>query len=257
MNCAEARALLHAHLDGELDAAHELEVERHLSACRECRAEHENLLALRDAVRARAPRHPAPAHLRARVADLLRPAPDAARRRVGRSTWWWRTLAPVAATAVLTWMVALHYAKPPQPELATDEVLAAHLRALITHRLTDVESSDRHTVKPWFAGKIDFSPPVADLAREGYALIGARLDYLGDHPVAVLVYQHRRHVISLVVWPGKEISDPQAAAVRGYGVVRWSQGGLQFYAASDMAAEDLAKFVALLREAWRTTAGEP
>ena len=128
------------------------------------------------------------------------------------------------------------------------ELVADHIRALQPGHLTDVLSSDQHTVKPWFDGRIDYSPPVKDFAGEGFPLIGGRLDYVHDRPVAVLVYRRDKHLIDLYVWPEQgPASAPVTDAHNGYNIVSWTEGGMAFHAVSDVEATQLRDFVELWR----------
>jgi anti-sigma factor RsiW len=127
-----------------------------------------------------------------------------------------------------------------------DQAVSSHVRAMMTGHTTDVLSTDRHTVKPWFNGRIDFSPPVADLAQQGFPLVGGRVDYLGGRTVAALVYQRRKHVIDLFIWPVKTDDASGNASSKGYNVIRWSNGGLFFVAVSDLNKTELEQFKNLL-----------
>jgi anti-sigma factor RsiW len=128
----------------------------------------------------------------------------------------------------------------------TDDVLAGHVRSLLVDHLTDVATSDQHTVKPWFNGKIDFAPPVVDLARDGFPLQGGRVDYIGGRVVAALVYKRQSHIINVFVWPaasGETTTTLRTSASRdGYNMTNWSAGGLTFWAVSDVNADDLTRF---------------
>jgi anti-sigma factor RsiW len=171
---------------------------------------------------------------------------NAAAPRKAASGWWhWSgSAALVAATALVTWIAAPQLQRPPT-ELVAEEVISSHARATLTGRVADVASSERHTVKPWLSSKLDFSPPVTDLAAEGFPLVGGRLDYLDRRPVAVLVYQRRKHVIDLFVWPDSEersLATSLALSSRGYQVVHWTDRGMTFWAISDLNAAELKTF---------------
>jgi anti-sigma factor RsiW len=143
----------------------------------------------------------------------------------------------------LVWSAGLYLALPSASERLEEELVAGHARALMADHALDVVSSDQHTVKPWFNGKLDFSPAVINLAAQGYALTGGRLDYLARRPVAALVYKHRQHLIDVFVWPAAVGEDaPKNASRRGYNLVHWTRGGLNYWAVSDLNAAELAQF---------------
>jgi anti-sigma factor RsiW len=138
---------------------------------------------------------------------------------------------------------------PNQDALLVQEVQTAHVRSLITSHLTDVNSSDQHTVKPWFSGKLDFSPPVTDLASQGYPLQGGRLDYLNNRSVAALVYQRNKHLINLFIWPSTDGNQaPRISTYNGYHLMHWSQSGMNYWAVSDLSLSELQSFVQLVQQ---------
>lgn len=243
--CAEMRLLIQADLDGELSPAEAVRVAAHVDGCAGCTGIQARLLALRVRLRAEAPRHAAPealrAAVRANIRTMLLPAP---RRRAMAE--WRRMLRPglaFGAGAALAAGVLLAVVPSGSGDLA-DAVVASHVRALQPGHLMDVVSTDQHTVKPWFNGRLDFSPPVKDLAPEGFPLAGGRLDYLAGRPVAALVYRRRQHLIDLFVWPASGgVAD--APGHGGYNVVNWQQDGMVFWAVSDVNAGELADFVRL------------
>jgi anti-sigma factor RsiW len=253
MNCARLQQVLDAHIDGELDHATQSEVAAHLAQCAACAALRDQRDTLRETLRAHAPYYTAPASLapamRARLGGMQRPATPRARR---VALWWLpaATLTAVAAVAALVGLVAGYWLAQPQPDLALrDPAVASHVAALAPQRaLVEVASSDRHTVKPWFQGRIDFAPPVKDLAGEGYALLGARLDQVGDRPAAAVVYKIRNHVINLYVWRASGLVPDAIAAgsVRGFTVATWAAGGLRYAAVSDVDGRDLMRFAQLV-----------
>ncbi|HXX29762.1 MAG TPA: anti-sigma factor [Myxococcaceae bacterium] len=239
--------VLHAYVDDELGTERTLDVRAHLAACAQCRRSYENVRALRGVLqRTLRPAEPSPAFLRRLRASLRRADPSRFRRRAERVGW---AAVPLAAAALLT-VAVFPGLRGPRPDL-TGEVVAAHLRSLQVDHLTDVASSDRHTVKPWFQGKVPFSPPVPDLRDQGYPLEGGRLDLVGDRPVAALVYRARQHAINVLVWPDPEARDsaPQAETRGGIHVLHWSSQGMTWWAVSDVNAEELQRLAALLREA--------
>ncbi len=250
MDCTQAQELLPAYADGELDAATALQLERHLAGCAQCSAALATTRALSGAIAQHATRHKAPEYLKHRIhAALLAEQP--LRRRSARAwPWAWINLgAAGTATAAFAVTLSLYLAQPSASERLDQDLVASHFRSLMPDHLADVASTDQHTVKPWFAGKLDFSPPVYDLVQQGFPLIGGRLDYLEQRPVAALVYQHRKHIINLYVWPQRDGRDaqPRAASRQGFQLLRWNQGGMEFSAVSDMNGQELAEFSQLLR----------
>lgn len=209
-------------------------------------------------VRRHAARHAPPEGLAERIARAVRAEAVAAPASVqpGRPGWSqrgiWQGLAWFGTGAATAWGLALVLLATPVPpsDVLAEGVTANHVRSLMASHLADVASSDQHTVKPWFAGKLDFSPPVVDLAAEGFPLTGGRLDYLDGRTVAALVYRSGPHVINLFVWPASEAGAqaPVLSTRQGYQLVRWSQGGMQAWAVSDLNAAELQTFAALLRE---------
>jgi mycothiol system anti-sigma-R factor len=249
MDCVRASELLHGYLDNELDTMHVAEIQAHLGACVSCREEHAQELKLRSLLQARATRYAAPAQLRSQILASVRSAQRGRRLREWVPMGWLQFGGSLAATVLLTSAVTYYSLVSPNSDRVVDEVVATHVRSLITNRLTDVESSDQHTVKPWFNGKVDFSPPVKDLAAQGFPLVGGRLDYIDGRPVAALLYRHRQHWISVFMWPDQSGQDsaPRGFSKRGYDITQWSAEGLRFYVVSDIASPELGQLVTLLR----------
>jgi anti-sigma factor RsiW len=252
VNCQETQALLHAYVDGELALDRHLEVERHLEECSECARGRAELEALRATLRDGGLYHAAPAGLARRMQAALGRAPAARSGRRGGPRRWLAVAAVVFCVVVVGgWGLTLVLAPRTGDDALVRQLAAAHVRSqlLPTHRV-DQESSDRHVVKPWFEGKVDFAPPVCDLGPQGFILVGGRLDYLDERPVAALVYQRRKHFINLFVWPaasGGE-SAPRTATYKGFRLVHWTEGGLTFWAVSDLEAGELQEFARLFRE---------
>lgn len=205
-------------------------------------------------IRRHAARHAPPGGLAERITRAVRAETVAApSSRARESRTWWHGLAWFATGAATAWGVALALLVTPLPSASdalAEAVTANHVRSLMASHLADVASSDQHTVKPWFAGKLDFSPPVIDLAAEGFPLTGGRLDYLDGRTVAALVYRSGPHVINVFVWPSRkaQAEAPVPSTRQGYQLERWARGGMQLWAVSDLNAVELARFAALLRE---------
>lgn len=251
MNCARLQQMLDAHIDGELDRATTGEIHAHLADCATCAALRDQRVALRDGVRAHAPRFVAPPTLAAAIRQSLQHASRAAQAqpRLARGLSWFYAGA-LAAVAALAGLIGGYWMAQPQADYPLrDAAVASHVASLApTRQLVDIASTDRHTVRPWFQGRVDFAPPVKDLAGDGFVLVGGRLDQVADKPAAAVVYQIRKHVINLYVWRGVD-AKPEAitaSAVRGFSVVTWASDGLRFAAVSDVDRRDLARFAQLI-----------
>ncbi len=245
MTCDETRGLLNGFLDGEFDLRTQAEIDRHVRECGSCSREFEGLRALRAALRSADLRYPAPQSLRDRVRVISGPvAKLRSEERSSRLMWAWLGTGAAFATMFLLVWVFVFRGRINNPNLIAQEAVSSHIRSLMLNHLTDVPSTDQHTVKPWFDGKVDFSPPVTDLKSQGFPLVGGRLDALAEHPVAALVYQRRLHVINLYVWPAsaKASLGSRSFTERGYNTLLWEQGGWDFCAVSDLNSTELAQF---------------
>jgi anti-sigma factor RsiW len=237
------RLLLNAYVDGELDPAHALEFERRLAESPTLAAERARIEALRGAMRERLPRDTASPELRRRVTALARPRPSVARWGSG-----WGSMAASIAIAFVAGSVATFVAVGPGSREPVPELLvASHMRSLMASQPIDVASSDRHTVKPWFNGKLPQSPRVVDLGPQGFPLVGGRIDVIGLMPAPTLVYRARQHVISLTALPAAQLPRGPIRPVDGYNVVEWTDGPLAYWAVSDLAAPELENFAKAFR----------
>ncbi|MEP6655828.1 MAG: anti-sigma factor [Betaproteobacteria bacterium] len=257
MDCGQARTRIPALVDKELGPLDAVEVEQHVAHCAECAAELRAQERLGSLVRQAAYFRASP-ELRHRIDVALnassaatRPATGAPSVRAdgrGRKPFTragWNMGPAIAGAAAVLLSVGLYLSTPTAEDRLAEDVLASHERALVATHATDVESSEAHTVKPWFNGKLDFSPPVHDLAGEGFPLVGGRVDYIGHRPVAALVYRRRQHLISLYIFPGPSRVSGQEADGRefqGFHLLRWAQNGFEFWAASDVQPEELQAF---------------
>ena len=256
-DCADMPLLIQAHVDGELTAAEIATIEAHLERCESCAALQARLVALSTQVRQEVTYHREPDALRsavrARLATLA-PAEGQAAKVANDNTmprWrrWMRTpLAPFGTGVALAAGLAMLFLLPQSSNLP-DAVVSDHIRALQPGHLMDVVSTDQHTVKPWFDGRLDFAPPVKDFDAKGFPLTGGRLDYLAGRQVAALIYHRRQHIIDLYVWPDEEHGDtsPTPGSLSGYNFLHWRQGGMVFWAVSDLDATELAEFARLVR----------
>lgn len=246
MMCNDARLLLHAYLDDELDAAQSASVVRHLQSCTACAASYGDYNRLRKALA---------------QPELYQRAPDALRQQwtmskpvavTHRPSRLWMLAAGLAAAFVLgglLWVGRGHMSGGASPDLFVDEAISGHLRSLQAQHLMDVVSTDQHTVKPWFEGKLDFSPRVKDLTSAGFPLIGGRLDAIDSHSVAALIYRRHLHIINLYQWPGDSTLDAAQSITQrnGYTVIRWNSDGMRFLVVSDINASELKQFVLAFR----------
>ncbi len=244
MTCDEAKILLHALIDGELDAGHAREVEDHIATCPDCAAELAAYREMSKAIAGADLRYTAPPALRRRIEAALPQAQTQiqavpSRRAVLRGFAMGSAVSAIAATGLFAIVL-----RSDDDARITSEIVSAHLRSLQAGHLTDVISTDQHTVKPWFNGKLDVAPPVIDLTAQGFTLIGGRLDYVDARPIGAIVYRRRLHIINLFV--AQTASTERRAAktetFQGFNVRSWSEGGLNYWAVSDLAADELAEF---------------
>jgi len=254
VSCKETQDLIHGYVDGELDLVQNLQIERHLSECYDCAEMLRSHRALRAAIRGHSLYFHTPIGLEQRVRSGLRQAAGA---RAGRSAslwtlaWRWPALAAsFVLVAVATWSIARFAFQPTAQDVLAQQVVSSHIRSLMEDHLTDVPSTNQHTVKPWFNGKLDFSPAVKDLQANGFSLVGGRLDYLDGHPVAALIYKRREHLLNLFVWrsAGQPDSGGRSVTRQGYNMIHWTHSGMSYWAASDINISELQEFVKLVEE---------
>lgn len=249
MTCARTRQMLDAWFDGELDAATSAEFAQHLSACPACSALRTDREALRKTLKTSAPYFTAPASLRPAVMRQLAAAQDT-RPATRRAPWWQMiglaTFASLASALLTVWMLhaPLDNAISPWQEL----VVARHVAGLADpQQQIQIASSDRHNIKPWFNGKLDFAPTVADLSAEGFVLLGARLEQIEQQPAAALIYQAREHSISLFMTRSAQPEAMTIKTVRGFHVARWVVGGVRFAAVADTDVREIERFAGLVQ----------
>jgi anti-sigma factor RsiW len=242
MNCSEAEILLHALLDVELDAGNAREVEAHVEKCARCAPQLRAYRELRQAMPVAQLHFAAPASLRRRIEQALpAPRPRAASR---RSMLKGFVMGAAVSTAMAASLVVA-VIRTDQDQRVLGDVVSAHVRSLQADHLTDVRTSDQHTVKPWFNGKVDIAPPVVDLTAKGFTLLGGRLDYIDGQNVPSIVYRRRIHVINLFVMQGaaSETREPRLQTMQGFNIQHWTARDLEFFAISDINAEELREFV--------------
>src|SRR6266581_2404902 len=271
MNCEQATDLMDGYLDGELDPVTSQAIEQHLPDCPNCEQRYMANRALIHAIGSAMPYHKAPTELRERIQSSLREEiAERPMRNIGRdvqppfprsqprprailweTSWNWLALAAAiifAAIIALTLMPRLQ--RPEADQFLATQLIASHVRSLMANHLTDVASSDQHTVKPWLDAKLDFAPAVVDLSNEGFPLIGGRLDYLDNRPVAALVYQRRKHFINLFVWPAGPGAEKAMNTIsrQGYHLLHWLDSEFNYWVVSDISEKELQEFKQLFEE---------
>jgi anti-sigma factor RsiW len=240
MNCGDAEIFLHALIDGELDAGHARDVESHIAGCPRCAKQLAAYREMRTAMAGADLRYPASVDLRRRINQALPTrAVQSDRRSLLKGFAFGGLLSGALAAGLFAVVV-----RNDRDQRIVDDVVAAHLRSMQAEHLTDVLSTDQHTVKPWFNGRIDVAPPVVDLTSQGFTLIGGRMDYIERRPVGALVYKRRQHVINLFVMQTSDADrlSPKVETVQGFNIRRWFSGGLEFWAVSDINSEELQEF---------------
>jgi anti-sigma factor RsiW len=244
------RVLLHAYIDGELDAASTIELESQLGTSPALRQELTRLSALQSALRSHATHFKASPQLANRVFAAL-PAASVEAIPSGVPSWW-RHLAlgaTAAALALLVWSLGSVFIARDSSRLLLEGAVSSHIRSLMADHLTDLASAERHSVKPWLSNRLDFAPPVHDLTTDGFVLVGGRLDYLGGKPAAAVVYRYRQHIINVFIWPAASRSDSaiRFSSHRGYNSAIFEGGGMNYWAVSDLNPAELGKLASLLQ----------
>ena len=265
MNCEEAISLMDGYLDGELDPITSRKIEEHLRECRKCDQAYKTHGSLIRAIGNTTPYYKAPAGLRERIESSLRevvgePPPLRSVARDGRSlflrrkpaprtvpsgiSWNWLALAAAIIIAAIVSFNLVPRSRSGADQLLATQLIAGHVRSLMANHLTDVASSDQHTVKPWLDTKLDFAPPVPDLSDKEFPLLGGRLDYLDNRPVAALIYQRRKHFINLFVWSAEPnaAKGPETISRQGYQLLHWVDSGFNYWAVSDISESELQTF---------------
>jgi mycothiol system anti-sigma-R factor len=265
MNCEEAINLIDGYLDGELDPITNQEIERHLRDCPACEQAYKTQRALVRTIGSAAPYYKAPAELRQRIQSSLRDEIDLkARHNVTRrnqilgtrqeaggrtvlfgAPWNWLALAAtIILAAIIVSNLLPRSQRPGGDQFLATQLIASHVRSLMANHLSDVASSDQHTVKPWLDARLDFAPPVVDLTNEGFPLVGGRLDYLDNRPVAALIYHRRQHFINLFIWPAGADADKNSKTLTrdGYQLLHWVSSPFNYWAVSDVSEADLQAF---------------
>jgi anti-sigma factor (TIGR02949 family) len=252
MRCDEIRPRLDAYIDGELAEAERVQLRDHFADCPECGPQAAALERLRDGIRRSAPAYRAPEALRSQIRFALRREAAASLRLARTAPGWLAYAASILLAVAVGSGGTLLITGERQEDTVANELIDSHLRSLLGSHLTDVASSDRHTVKPWFAGRSDVSPPAVDLTPEGFPLVGGRLDLIAGKPVPALVYRRREHVINVFVLPSSRGDLGTSLTRRGYSLRHWDEGDLGFWAVSDAAPTELAEFERIFREATKS-----
>jgi mycothiol system anti-sigma-R factor len=254
LSCQRAQEFIHGYFDGELDLARSLEIEQHMHECEKCARAYRTQTTLRSALKGESLYYHAPEKLKKRIQSSLR---KEARSEVspGGVGWSWLTVAASLALmfviGVVVWRAVPRSVHSSGDELVAQEVVSDHVRSLqMPGHLTDVLSSDQHTVKPWFDGKVDFAPPVKDFANQDFRLYGGRLEYFNNRTVATLIYQRRLHYINLYIWPAEQAGATGEGATQrqGYNLIHWTSSGMSYWAISDLNDVELHDFARLVQQ---------
>ena len=253
MACSEKEQLLHGYFDGELDLMSSLEMEEHLKTCAECALELRSQQTMRGTLRSAGQYESAPQRLEDKIrAQLLSNMPARAAAPVSKQRPWGQWLGAAAAIALIGFaaqaIISNKRASSNSEALMAQEVVESHVRSLQLNHLMDVPSTDQHTVKPWFNGKLDFAPPVSDFSEQGFPLTGGRLDFIDHHNAAALVYMRRKHIINVFIWPQENKADESSRTqtIDGYNIIHWDRGGFHYWVISDVSATDENQLASLM-----------
>jgi anti-sigma factor RsiW len=250
MDCEQAKILIDAFIDNELDIPNSLEVERHISSCQSCSIVYKNYLVIQSALKDESMYFSTPPELKKKITSSIKSSEKKQFSIKSRMFGWQGAAAVFALTSVfLLIFILFRSASSPEAQI-TEQIVDNHMRSLMPNHLTDVQNSDQHTVKPWFNGKLDFSPPVADLSSQGFTLVGGRLDYINGQPVAAIVYQRKSHLINLFFWfsDNKDDITKKASVTRGYNLIHWTKGNRNYWAVSDINLTELDEFISKIQE---------
>jgi anti-sigma factor RsiW len=249
MTCKDMKLLLHAYADGELDSQGSLSVENHLRECETCSRCIDNLRTLAVGIENGGLRFSAPPQMKLKLQSAIRRA--APRRSKSMFSWRWAGIAAAFVLMIsISWFGIARQSASSEESRLVNEIVSNHVRSMMASHITDVGSSDSHTVKPWFSGKLDYSPPAKDLTEQGFRLIGGRLDYLANQPVAALVYQRSQHFINLFVWPSNQsgIKADDKLTLNGYNIIHWTRAGMTYWLISELNQTELDECARLLKE---------
>ena len=255
MDCDDTQTFLHGYIDNELDLVNTLAIEAHLRTCSRCARDYTNQMSIHSAFQSGELYARAPPRLQRRVRATLRAGGPPARKIVPMR--WIGLAASLVAIVTVVWILGPRSALLLTNQQLPQEVLADHVRSLMVDHLADVKSTDQHTVKPWFDGKLPFAPPVVDLADQGYPLSGGRLDYIDNQSVAALIYLRRLHVINVFIWPSAAEVAPETMTRQGYNLIHWESGGMTYWVISDLNDSELQDFGRLLRQQIAAPAATP
>ncbi len=244
MNCDEAKPLLNAYLDRQLDAANTLAIEKHLSRCPGCQAIYDEQITLRQSIRDALTYHHAPQGLHNNIMSQLSADGEVVGTKAGWKLPYLKTGLSFAASLLLGYVIVTTYFHHRTEEVLIDAILSSHINALSANRLTDVQGSNAGALIPWLNSKLDYSPKVYNFTEQGFDLLGARLDTLPRQRVASLTYQHEHHLVNVYTWPSPDVDDAEVEThyKQGYNLIYWCQNKMNYWVVSDMDQQELQAF---------------